>query len=125
MPAHLRILLTGATGYVGGRLLRVLEAEGIPLRCLARRPENLAARVADTTEVMPGDLLDRQSLDAAMAGVDVAYYLVHSLGSSGDFEAEERAGAQKVSTSRSIALRPGTSARLRMLAVAAMTVRRI
>ena len=94
MPAHSRILLTGATGYVGGRLLRVLEAEGIPLRCLARRPENLAARVADTTEVVPGDLLDRQSLDVAMAGVDVAYYLVHSLGSAGDFEAEEQTGAQ-------------------------------
>ena len=85
-----RILLTGATGYVGGRLLKALETDGhYSIRCLARRPENLAGKVADTTEVVPGDLLDVDSLNRAMAGVDVAYYLVHSLGSSGDFEAEE------------------------------------
>ena len=94
MPLCLRILLTGATGYVGGRLLKALEAGGHSVRCLARRPENLAGKVADTTEVVPGDLLDRDSLDVAMRGIDVAYYLVHSLGSSGDFEAEEQAGAQ-------------------------------
>ena len=90
-----RILLTGATGYVGGRLLKALETDGhYSIRCLARRPENLAGKVADTTEVVPGDLLDVDSLNRAMAGVDVAYYLVHSLGSSGDFEAEEQAGAR-------------------------------
>ncbi len=96
MPAQPRILLTGATGYVGGRLLEALEAAGAgySLRCLARRPENLAGKVADTTEVVRGDLLDRASLGDAMDGVDVAYYLVHSLGSSRDFEAEEAAGAQ-------------------------------
>ena len=88
------ILLTGATGYVGGRLLKALESRGYSVHCLARRPENLAGKVADTTEVVPGDLLDPDSLNRAMAGIDVAYYLVHSLGSSGDFEAEEAAGAQ-------------------------------
>ena len=89
-----RILLTGATGYVGGRLLTRLEADGHQIRCLARRPENLAGKVADNTEVVRGDLNDRDSLDQAMHGIDVAYYLVHSLGSSGDFEAEEAASAQ-------------------------------
>ena len=89
-----RILLTGATGYIGGRLLTRLEADGHHIRCLARRPENLAGKVADSTEVVRGDLNDRDSLDQAMCGIDVAYYLVHSLGSSGDFEAEEVASAQ-------------------------------
>ena len=91
MPAHPRILLTGATGYVGGRLLKALETDGhYSIRCLARRPENLAGKVADTTEVVPGDLLDVDSLNRAMAGVDVAYYLVHSLGSSGDLRLRNR-----------------------------------
>ena len=94
MPAHPRILLTGATGYVGGRLLKALETGNHSVRCLARRPENLAGKVADATEVVRGDLLDVDSLNRAMAGVAVAYYLVHSLGSSGDFEAEEQAGAR-------------------------------
>ena len=89
-----RILLTGATGYIGGRLLTRFEADGHQIRCLARRPENLAGKVADNTEVVRGDLNDRDSLDQAMHGIDVAYYLVHSLGSSGDFEAEEAASAQ-------------------------------
>ena len=88
------ILLTGATGYIGGRLLKTLEAEGWPVRCLARQPANLADRVAATTDVVPGDLLDVDSLHRAMAGIDVAFYLVHSLGSAGDFEAEEQAAAR-------------------------------
>ena len=94
MSARPRILLTGATGYVGGRLLKALETGNHSIRCLARRPENLAGKVADATEVVRGDLLDVDSLNRAMAGVAVAYYLVHSLGSSGDFEAEEQAGAR-------------------------------
>ena len=53
-----RILLTGASGYVGGRLLPRLEATGRPVRCLARRPEYLRSRVGGSTEVVGGDLLD-------------------------------------------------------------------
>jgi len=87
------ILLTGATGYLGGRLLRVLEEEGAAVRCLARRPEYLASRAGTSTEVVRGDVLDRASLDAAMRGVHTAYYLIHSLGSTGAFEEEERRGA--------------------------------
>ena len=89
-----RILLTGATGYVGGRLLPLLEATGATVRCLARRPETLASRVAATTEVVAGDLLDQESLRAALEGVNLAYYLVHSMGASGSFEDMDRTAAQ-------------------------------
>lgn len=87
-------LLTGASGYVGGRLLRALEAVGRPLRCMARRPEYLLPRVARETEVVPGDVLDPTSLAAAFRGVDTAYYLIHSMGSSRDYEANDRKGAE-------------------------------
>ena len=85
-----RICLTGATGYVGGRLLRALQQDGYRIRCVARRPENLRSRLSETTEVVRGDLLDRASLVDAMRGQDVAFYLVHSMGSSGNFAEEER-----------------------------------
>lgn len=88
------VLLTGATGYVGGRLLRVLEQAGRRVRCLARRPEALASRVAPGTEVVRGDVLDAASLEPAMAGVDAAYYLVHSMGSSGSFVETDRRAAE-------------------------------
>jgi uncharacterized protein YbjT (DUF2867 family) len=89
-----RILITGASGYVGGRLVRALERRGESLRCLARRPEYLAGRVAPTTEVVRGDCLDLASVSAAMAGVDVAYYLVHSMGAAGDFAEQDRRAAE-------------------------------
>ncbi len=89
-----RICLTGATGYVGGRLLRALQQDGYRIRCVARRPKNLLSRLSETTEVVRGDLLDRTSLVDAMQGQDVAFYLVHSMGSSGDFAEEERRCAQ-------------------------------
>lgn len=88
------ILLTGATGYVGGRLLRSLRAVGHRVRCLARRPAYLASQVDDEVEVVEGDVLDRASLGSALEGVDVAYYLVHSMGQNKDFEAADRHGAE-------------------------------
>jgi uncharacterized protein YbjT (DUF2867 family) len=69
-----------------------LESPGYAVRCLARRPEEFRQRVDPSVEVVAGDVLDRASLDAAMAGVDTAYYLVHSMGSSA-FEAADRSGA--------------------------------
>ncbi len=89
-----KVLLTGASGYVGGRLLRLLSERSIPVRCLARHPEFLSARVTDTVEVVRGDVLDRESLMAAMAGVETAYYFVHSMGSADDFEEADRRAAQ-------------------------------
>ncbi|MSO20122.1 MAG: SDR family oxidoreductase [Acidobacteria bacterium] len=89
-----RILLTGATGYVGGRLLAQLERSGQPVRCLARQPEFLRPRVASTTQVVRGDVTDRQSLLAAMQGVDTAYYLIHSMAANGDFEERDREAAR-------------------------------
>lgn len=87
------VLLTGATGYIGGRLLRGLEKYGWPVRCLARNPEFLKPRVGPNTEVVRGDCLDPPSLAPVMAGVGTAYYLVHSMGSSGKFEEEDRKAA--------------------------------
>lgn len=88
------VLLTGATGYVGGRLLKALEGEGRRVRCLARRPDALRPIVARETCVVAGDLLDPSSLGAALRGVDAAYYLVHSMASSGSFEEEDRRTAR-------------------------------
>jgi uncharacterized protein YbjT (DUF2867 family) len=88
------VLLTGATGYIGGRLLKGLEKAGWPVRCLARHPEFLQPRVARSTEVVKGDCLDQSSLLPALAGVHTAYYLVHSMGSSGKFEEEDRQAAR-------------------------------
>ena len=88
------ILLTGATGYVGGRLLPLLERRGETVRCLARRPGMLRPRVGPKTEVVEGDVLAPETLDAALAGVDTAYYLVHSMGSRQDFEEQDRAAAR-------------------------------
>ena len=87
------VLLTGATGYVGGRLLHALEAAGFRVRCLSRHPEALSQRVAQTTEVVKGDVLDPQLLARAMVGVHTAYYLVHSMASANSFEAEDRLAA--------------------------------
>ena len=88
------ILLTGGTGYIGGRLLPLLEALGYSLRCLTRRPESLTDIVCPTTEVVAGDVLDEASLLKALEGVHTAYYLVHSMGASADFEEMDRRAAQ-------------------------------
>ncbi len=88
------LLLTGATGYVGGRLLKALESSGRPVRCLARRPDFLQPKVAPSTEVVAGDVLDKRSLKEAMQGVDTAFYMVHSMGSGGAFEEEDRRAAR-------------------------------
>jgi len=87
-------LVTGASGYVGGRLVTALEGGGSAVRCLARRPGFVRARVAEGTEVVAGDVLDRESLRSALSGVEVAYYLVHSMASAGDFETEDREAAR-------------------------------
>jgi uncharacterized protein YbjT (DUF2867 family) len=88
-----RILLTGGSGYVGGRLLLALEERGAQVRCLSRNPAFLRGRAGPGTEVVQGDVLDPTALAAAMRGIHTAYYLVHSMGSGGDFEIEDRRAA--------------------------------
>jgi len=87
-------LLTGATGYIGGRLLRALEEHGLSVRCLARRPEHLMARVGPQTSVIKGDCLKPESLRYAFEDIDTAYYLVRSMGSAKDFEEQDRSAAK-------------------------------
>ena len=88
------ILVTGATGYVGARLLRRLEADpGFRVRCLTRRPEALVGRTAVNTELVAGDVLHARSLARAMHGVHTAYYLIHSMDTRGDFAALDREAA--------------------------------
>jgi uncharacterized protein YbjT (DUF2867 family) len=88
-------LLTGATGYVGGRLLLALESQGYRVRCVARNPKWLASRVSNHTEVVQGDVLDAESLQRAMVGITTAFYLVHALTAAKGFEREEFEGAQR------------------------------
>jgi uncharacterized protein YbjT (DUF2867 family) len=85
-----QVLLTGATGYVGGRLLKELEKQGYRVRCVTRSPEHLKSRISDYTEVVHGDFLAAESLKSAFKNVDVAYYLVHSMGSKAAFEEQDR-----------------------------------
>jgi uncharacterized protein YbjT (DUF2867 family) len=91
---HSLVLLTGASGYIGGRLLKALEKADWPVRCIARHPDFLRPRVAAGTKVIQADCLDRDSLASALNGVHTAYYLVHSMGSQGKFEQEDRQAAQ-------------------------------
>jgi uncharacterized protein YbjT (DUF2867 family) len=90
------IVVTGATGHVGGRLLRALEAAGRPVRAAVRTPEKLDA--GETTQVVRADVSDADTLAAALDGATVAYYLVHSLGSGGGFSDDELAGAEAFAT---------------------------
>ena len=83
-----RILVAGATGYIGGRLIPALLDAGYEVRGLARTPGKLAGRVFASHPqftAVAGDVLERESLDSALDGVDAAFYLVHSLGAGSDF----------------------------------------
>ena len=91
MSSGRRILLTGATGYVGGRLLTALLERGERVRCLARRPE--AVRQQPGLDVVAGDVLDAEAVRRALEDVEVAYYLVHAMGSSDSFEQLDRRAA--------------------------------
>jgi len=94
MNASGRVLLTGATGYVGGRLLVELEKRGVPLRCMVRRPGALARRVSASTEIAVADALDAAAVARALGGVRTAYYLIHSMGQGEDFAEKDRQAAR-------------------------------
>lgn len=92
-----RSLVTGATGYIGGHLAAMLVERGEKVRAMARKPEKLDdVPWRNDVEVVRGDLGDAESLTAAFDGVDVVYYLVHSMGTSRDFVREEENSARNV-----------------------------
>jgi uncharacterized protein YbjT (DUF2867 family) len=94
MSSQLRCLVTGATGYIGGRLVPELLSVGYQVRCLARDPGKLGDRPwSDAVEIAQGDAMDPAAVRRALAGIDVAYYLIHSLGADGSFEEQDRAAA--------------------------------
>ncbi len=91
-PLH--CLVTGASGYIGGRLVPDLLDAGHRVRCLVRTPRKLRDHPwGPQTEAVRGDVTDAESVAAALRGIDVAYYLVHALGTGPDFEATDRRAA--------------------------------
>ncbi|MFJ9152292.1 SDR family oxidoreductase [Streptomyces sp. NPDC102270] len=90
-----RCLVTGATGYIGGRLVPELLDAGYRVRCLARSPDRLRDHPwAGRAEVVGGDVTDAASVARALDGVDVAYYLVHAMSSGSNFEDTDRRAAR-------------------------------
>lgn len=86
------VLVTGATGFIGKRLIKALLADGYNVRCLVRRPD---AVLPPGATVAVGDLLEPARLDAAFRGIDTAYYLVHSMGGGrAGFERRDRQAAE-------------------------------
>lgn len=90
------IAVAGSTGYIGGRLCHRLCGDGQEVRALARHPERAADLREAGCEVIQADVLEPETLGPALEGVDVAYYLVHSMGrgSDGDFAARDHEGAE-------------------------------
>src|ERR1035437_5760008 len=86
------ILITGATGFIGRRLGQRLVKDGYSVRCMVRQT---ASAVPDGAEIVRGDLLEPATLDKALAGIDIAYYLVHSMsGGRAGFERRDREAAR-------------------------------
>lgn len=91
------ILVAGATGYVGGHLVPRLLQEGFPVRCMARSPDKLRDRDWQNINIVHGDALKPESLNDALTDIQVAYYLIHSMGKAGDFESKDVKAARNFS----------------------------
>ena len=95
MSSPLNCLVTGASGYIGGRLVPELLSAGYAVRCMARDPAKLSDRPwSDDVEIAVADVMDGGAVRRALEGVDVAYYLIHSLGTDASFEQRDRDAAQ-------------------------------
>ncbi len=91
-----RVVVAGATGYIGRRLVAELVEQGRSVRCMARTPAKLDGEDwRSSVEVVRADLLDSESLAGALAGMDAAYYLVHSMAGGDDFEARDQLAAKR------------------------------
>jgi uncharacterized protein YbjT (DUF2867 family) len=88
------ILLTGGTGYVGGRLLHLLEQTDYQVRCMARTPDYLKSKASSQTEIVAGDVFNPESLSTALQNIHTAFYMIHSMGSEQGFEDLDRQAAQ-------------------------------
>jgi len=95
LSAAQRILLTGATGYIGGRLAPLLVAGGHSVRCLVRDAARLRDRPwTSQVEIVEGDVLAPATLPAALQGIDTAYYLIHAMAAGGDFRVRDLRAAR-------------------------------
>lgn len=88
-----QVLITGVTGYVGGRLRHSLENENYQVRCLVRSESSIPLELPASTQYMVGEIFDRNALLAALKNVDVAYYFVHSMRETRDSSKIDRAHA--------------------------------
>ena len=91
----MNILVTGATGYIGGLLTPLLLAQGHSVTCLVRDPSRLAGEQWDRVRLVRADALLPESLPGTFKGIDAAYYLIHSMtGGEQGFEERDRCAAQ-------------------------------
>ena len=97
------VLVTGATGYIGGRMIRPLAAAGYRVRAAGRQPDVVAARFGDAAEAVRFDSADPSTYAAALAGVDTAFYLIHSLGTTRQYAERDRAGAHEFAAAARVA----------------------
>ncbi|MDD5759403.1 MAG: SDR family oxidoreductase [Desulfobulbaceae bacterium] len=105
MPSAKKILITGATGYIGRRLkARLLNRDDLVCRLLVRNRNKVSVKVRDLLDIVEGDTFQQEALDRALAGIDAAYYLIHSMGKDKDFKDLDRKSAENF---RDAAIRAG------------------